>query len=216
MRKPFLKRKNFLPSSLLSSVAAAQVNKKTAPVHRTRAVFVAAATDNSFFLFILLFFFYTGQKRGNYMKRSILVFFSILLGLSFFSCAHSATESSSIYKDSSSSLTSASSFALIPSEEGYIAGNGPGYRDGRSDGFDAGESAGSQNTSSPFDDEGSYEDGYASGYGQAYARYWLHGYINGYISQHPEIDEYDLMDAILYNFPDADISDLIDYLRSSQ
>ena len=28
MRKPFLKRKNFLPSSLLSSVAAAQVNKK--------------------------------------------------------------------------------------------------------------------------------------------------------------------------------------------
>nr|DAG17941.1 MAG TPA: hypothetical protein [Caudoviricetes sp.] len=47
-----------MPSSLLSSVAAAQVNKKTAPVHRTRAVFLLRRQQNKFsveFLGILPF-----------------------------------------------------------------------------------------------------------------------------------------------------------------
>lgn len=38
----------------------------------------------------------------------------------------------------------------------------------------------------------------------------------GYISQHPEINEYDLLDDILYTFPDVDTDDLIDYLRSAR
>ena len=58
--------------------------------------------------------------------------------------------------------------------------------------------------------------GYDFGYGRFYPRGWLSGYIDGYISQHPEINEYDLLDDILYTFPDVDTDDLIDYLRSAR
>lgn len=146
------------------------------------------------------------------MKRFLVVFFSVLLMLSFVGCGQPVSDPASNPENSSS----ASASFFLPSEEGYIAGDGPGFHDGRSEGFEAGESAGMQNAFPPFDDEGTYEDGYTFGYGKAYAQGWLNGYISGYLSQHPEINEYDLIDNALSNFPDSDISDMIDYLHSSQ
>lgn len=124
--------------------------------------------------------------------------------------------SSSSASSGVSNSSAAASHTLTHCEEGYIDGDGHGFSDGRSDGFGAGEAAGLQNAAPSFVDDGSYADGYASGYGRAYARWWIHGYIDGYISQHPEINEYDLLDDILYTFPDVDTDDLIDYLRSAR
>ena len=111
---------------------------------------------------------------------------------------------------------------LLPAPLRFIAviGSSDGIDIGRSDGFDAGVSAG-ESFSSPSSLDGSDRSsdssaGYDFGYGRFYPRGWLSGYIDGYISQHPEINEYDLLDDILYTFPDVDTDDLIDYLRSAR
>lgn len=144
-----------------------------------------------------------------------------IIPLFFFGCAPAssqATFSSSETSSSSKLERESESFSstLDPSEKGYIAGNSHGFTEGRSDGFNAGTSNGEQTPSESLDFGDTYESGYTVGYNRAYAKQWLSGYVDGYISQHPEITEYDLIDDILYTFPDADISDLIGYLRFSQ
>lgn len=119
-----------------------------------------------------------------------------------------------------SSSSAVSSSSTTPFHDGAVIGSSDGIDIGRSDGFDAGVSAG-ESFSSPSsldgpDHSSDSSAGYDFGYGRFYPRGWLSGYIDGYISQHPEINEYDLLDDILYTFPDVDTDDLIDYLRSAR
>nr|DAE62433.1 MAG TPA: hypothetical protein [Caudoviricetes sp.] len=111
---------------------------------------------------------------------------------------------------SSSVSESVSSVSHPDSGDSYTDGSLQGIDDGRAAGYSSGLSDGEKNASvSP---ESDYEDGYTT----FYSKKWLQGYIDGYVSQHPGIDEYELLDDLLYTFPDADISDLIDYLRLSE
>lgn len=210
-----------MPSSLLPSSSAAQVNKKRLLYTVQEPFYVAQATDNLFFLFIPLLFFYT-EKKGGFVVRFLFSVLCIsIIPLFLFGCAPASSQAtfSSSETSSSSELESESesfSSTLDPSEEGYIAGNSHGFTDGRSDGFDAGTSDGEQIPSESLDFGDTYESGYTVGYNRAYAKWWLTGYLEAYLSQHPEIDEYDLIDDVIRCFPDADVSDMIDYLRSAQ
>ena len=161
---------------------------------------------------------------SQYGFQAIIIFVLIIVTAIFeltpaeklFSKSNNVSHSSSSQIVASSPEPESFSSTLDPSEEGYLAGNSHGFAEGRSDGFDAGTSNGEQTPSDSLDFGETYESGYTVGYNRAYAKWWLSGYIDGYISQHPEIDEYELLDDILYTFPDADISDLIDYLKSAE
>lgn len=122
----------------------------------------------------------------------------------------SSTPSSSVSEPVSSSRE------IAPNDSGFIDGALHGGDDGRDAGYISGSSDGEKNAYTWRDPEATYEDGYSNGYSSFYAENWLQGYIDGYVSQHPGIDEYELLDDLLYTFPDADISDLIDYLRLSE
>lgn len=134
--------------------------------------------------------------------------------LSSCSAAELPASSSSVQVVSSSQESDASDDFL----SGYLRGMDSGSSDGFSNGFDLGESNGESIESIPFDDytNPSFDTGYEQGYQQYYIHNWLSGYLSGYLSQHPEINEYDLLDIVIGSFPDAKISDMIDYLRTCQ
>ena len=122
---------------------------------------------------------------------------------------------SELASSSFSQQESHSSRTLSLSEDGFFDGDGHGFKDGYSDGFDSGMADAEQTPSESLDFGDTYDSGYSVGYNRAYARWWLAGYLDAYLSQHPEIDEYDLADDILRCFPDADMADLVDYMRVS-